>query len=902
MKRILFILALFFSVAAAAQQTQYLGTNDNIVKVRNDLYVDSVIKLPPDTLASAPIGSLARKGDNVYLKKSTGFWGFFQALSTGGLAYQATTLGIGTSGDETSDINTALGLSAISEIIFDVGDYTVSGTVTIPAGKRLTFKNGARLIGSGTINGGFISADYDRAVFGTSLTVTNLSNSTIPVTWFGATANGISFDNWAIFNKAFAAAKQFTVNSSFYKWAGNIYVPRAEKTYYLSRPLVIEHIANFSGDAFFESRLEFPVDSAGVKFKYNNVARGTAWRTYMHDLAILGSNNGNVIESSIGVLVNSLGFLERVYVRGFASDGIKVHGTVEAGDPADYTNANNGSLTHCKSELNLGHGLHVRGSDGNVISVYHFDGGTNQKYGIYDRSFLGNTYINCHTEDNGFTSTRGRIRHGGVNYWCKRDALGIEPGVTANWQNYWAVNTLVGFGDEYFTPYPYDNAKQYYGNGAFASIDANARTLFLNCYAEGNQGGVLMEGSSTMVIGGLMAVMDYGASDVGDNSILSMQPYGNDRAFSVRNLLVQSPTTNRVTLFNKLSGGMIVKTIGATYGFNMGEWKNDEKLYVFGSATAGNSMGLSFLDETNTTTWGRPSAIAASYPFIPIFYNGLLIKNFYPGTHAIHLKASRLDEGAIWAGGSNNSFGDIFFNAESTTNRKYFAWRQYDMGAVAVDTVFTQGYVPQYPTGSIPSATFAPQIVYDNTLNLFKGINNAGAANVFGDVADGENVGTGSGLFKQKSAGKLQFYKLLAPTDKGLTLTGVSDDIQIVDNVWNIKGKVSGNVADNLSLDVKTITPGANVSGVITVAFHVKLTTGAGSVNGEKKIAFETNGSGTVTIVGTVTTMADQSNVISVTWAVTASGTGIVLNIAGLEDTSLDYKFDYFGSWTVPAT
>lgn len=56
--------------------------------------------------------------------------------------------------DQTSRLQAVFNSSAVSEVVFDNNDVTVNGTLTIPAGKKISFSGNGKIIGTGTINGG----------------------------------------------------------------------------------------------------------------------------------------------------------------------------------------------------------------------------------------------------------------------------------------------------------------------------------------------------------------------------------------------------------------------------------------------------------------------------------------------------------------------------------------------------------------------------------------------------------------------------------------------------------------------------------------------------------------------------------------------------------------------------
>lgn len=88
--------------------------------------------------------------------------------------------------DHTAKFSAAINNAAVKEIHFDDaegGTFVINGAVSIPAGKRIRVTEGNLIGGTGTITGGFIDADFNQAVIGTSLTW-NFTNWKFSAKWF----------------------------------------------------------------------------------------------------------------------------------------------------------------------------------------------------------------------------------------------------------------------------------------------------------------------------------------------------------------------------------------------------------------------------------------------------------------------------------------------------------------------------------------------------------------------------------------------------------------------------------------------------------------------------------------------------------------------------------------------
>jgi hypothetical protein len=85
--------------------------------------------------------------------------------------------------------------------------------------------------------------------------------------------------------------------------------------------------------------------------------------------------------------------------------------------------------------------MYVQGSDANAGMALNADCSSNDGWGFYDISFLGNTYINAHTNGNGLAATRQYNR---FTYMCINGALGPTTAPGTNPDVWWLSGTIGG--------------------------------------------------------------------------------------------------------------------------------------------------------------------------------------------------------------------------------------------------------------------------------------------------------------------------------------------------------------------------------------------------------------------------------------------------------------------------
>lgn len=129
--------------------------------------------------------------------------------------------------DQTAALQNAFNNSEVKRVLIS-SSILINGTVNIPEGKSLKLEPGSKISGKGTINGGVIDADYQNAVFDTSLTVNPRAvNQYFSVKWFGAAGN--NGDDYAAIQKSIFTCIKNNIRT--------VFIPVGR--YKISKPLII---------------------------------------------------------------------------------------------------------------------------------------------------------------------------------------------------------------------------------------------------------------------------------------------------------------------------------------------------------------------------------------------------------------------------------------------------------------------------------------------------------------------------------------------------------------------------------------------------------------------------------------------------------------------------------------
>lgn len=331
----------------------------------------------------------------------------------------------------------------------------------------------------------------------------------------------------------------------------------------------------------YGTTLAWPADTAGLAVNRSNTinggvedpSTGRADGASISGLALRGG--GGTEGTAHGVWLRARGQIDNCSIATFAGNGINVVATAVTEGADREGNANNFRVYNCALVGNGKSGMFVDGADANAGVVIGVDASSNGEWGIYDSSFLGNTYVGCHTASN--------------------------------------------------------------GGGAYKSDNANARNLFLGCYSESdnppsdirapalviggihaagfaeNSGGVLsMSTQGKMVMTDILAdsvLADTFAFEVTDGTWRFKEFSSNDLRFDFNNLSSAkvfdisgsgtsfgtgggrpNPVANAFYPYNFFVGVAPRRMTNATASPTTGEWGQGD--IIFNSApSAGGTLG-----------------------------------------------------------------------------------------------------------------------------------------------------------------------------------------------------------------------------------------------------------------------------------------------------------------------
>ena len=223
--------------------------------------------------------------------------------------------------------------------------------------------------------------------------------------WAAIYAGTSTYDCSAALNSALAAFTSQVTFSNFYTASKEIFFPKGQ--YYFASTINLKQTVILRGEGqYCDTMLQFANGIDGIIINsYDTYGRGTVSPPY-------ASAASSIIEKMYifqkpgastfgrGITLRARATLRNLYVAQFAEDGI--HAVATAGGSAQTQgNDNCFYFEYVVSDQNKGYGFLFDGADANAGTCINCSATNNFKGGFYDTSFLGNTFVGCHTEGNG---------------------------------------------------------------------------------------------------------------------------------------------------------------------------------------------------------------------------------------------------------------------------------------------------------------------------------------------------------------------------------------------------------------------------------------------------------------------------------------------------------------------
>lgn len=239
----------------------------------------------------------------------------------------------------------------------------------------------------------------------------NLYDYKVNVKDFGAVGDGTT-DDIAAFEAAIAS---FTTVLSAPNYSAKGLIEVGPGVFYLSRTLNIEHqivlrgCASPMGNNWGACSLKFPTGVTGIRIHsaQTSTSGKDAAGTLIEGMTIKTTRGGAASEGGYhGVHASTRFVMRDCVVALFGDTGVNIVATNGVSG-----NANNWRLDNCRLAENGFDGLYVDGDDANAGCATMVDCSSNLRWGIFDSSFLGNTYTACHVSAN----TAGGYKTEGLN-------------------------------------------------------------------------------------------------------------------------------------------------------------------------------------------------------------------------------------------------------------------------------------------------------------------------------------------------------------------------------------------------------------------------------------------------------------------------------------------------------
>lgn len=342
------------------------------------------------------------------------------------------------------------------------------------------------------------------------------------VRWFGVAGNDSTDDG-----PAFAAALNY-LKSIAYEGFGyssaspSLFIPFG--TYFLgTTTLDLFHSLIIEGESVGEAGggatvLRWAANTTGIRVQRLNtngataVDSGTTHKggdaSVISRLSLKGAYTNLASEGEHHAIhLRARATIRDVYIANFQGDAVAIIASDGAGAPTEG-NANNFEITRVFIE-NCRNGLYVQGADTNAGVVHSLSAIGCRQWGVWDRSFLGNTYSGCHTAANGVVGnvTPTLVHLSGRLFYVKPGQAAAastnSPPASASDNAYWGYARDGSASPSLSIP-NWTNGITVREGGPYCTDSLSASHTFTNCYSEMDQAPSRLS-QNTLVLNGLHA-------------------------------------------------------------------------------------------------------------------------------------------------------------------------------------------------------------------------------------------------------------------------------------------------------------------------------------------------------------------------------------------------------------
>jgi hypothetical protein len=411
--------------------------------------------------------------------------------------------------------------------------------------------------------------------------------------------------------------------------------------YEFSRSLELKRIFHLVGDSpglngvNNASRLSFSGndDNAITVNRHNTLNGGVegtpttpADGTVIEGLQILARSR---VPGKSGIWLRARAIIRNCVFTNFGEWGVKI--VANSGGADDVLgNANNWVLHTVTCVGNGtngvgGGGVYVDGADVNIGKAYALDSSSNYGRGLFESSFLGNTYTACHFASNGRTEANddsSQVSHGGNRYYLVDESAGIGSSTTPGTDN--DIWRLVGAGGVHSVYPAWTNGNNYTVGFTVHSDNANARNEFFGCYTESSQPPCRLNGPDK-VYGGIMASGGGGFDSSSEGFIIAATSSGSGALSSFQ--VVGSDTTVKYggELTDQYAVGLFEDS-GNSNGITLQRYEAGK--WGWSYANQGPKHGI--YTDTTAEQAGRAEVLPANTPFFSsmVLGSGGTIRHF----------------------------------------------------------------------------------------------------------------------------------------------------------------------------------------------------------------------------------------------------------------------------------